>query len=100
MIRFFTKDIFVGLMRKAVLGYIQQGKQVPQNWEEVETLMLTVLSEKELRVYDNRPWIEEVTQELTLWLLSEDPMRSWFRGCELGREIIEAEEKAVGRRAS
>jgi hypothetical protein len=100
MVRFITKDVFIGLMREAVLGYIQQGKQCPQTWEEVETLMLTVINEKEVKIYNERPWTDEATQEVICWLLSEDPMRSWFRGCELGREIIEAEEKAVGRIAS
>lgn len=100
MLRFINKQILAGLAREAVLSYIQQGKPVPQTLDGVVEVLSTVLSKKEIELYGKFAWIDDVTQEVVQWLLSEDPMRSWFAGCEMGRVLIEAKEKAAGRRAS
>ena len=93
MLRFISKRIFVGLAREAVLGYIQQGKQVPQTLDGVEEVLSTVMSKKEIELYGRIAWVDEATQEVVQWMLGAEPMRSWFAGCEMGKELIEAQEK-------
>jgi hypothetical protein len=94
MLRFINKEILGGLAREAVLGYIQQGKPVPQTLDGVEEVLGTVLSKGEILLYGRFSWIDEVSQDTVQWMLSAEPMRSWFAGCEMGQMLIKAEQEA------
>jgi len=95
MLRFINANIFIGLAHEAVLGYIMAGKRCPQTMDEVETLMLTVMDRKELERLGKIPGIEEAMTQITIWMMADEPTRSWFADCELGQMFEDAKRVQV-----
>lgn len=95
MFRFINKSILIGLGREAVCNYILQGKPAPNSDAELHEFLLTILTEREIEIYGKVSWLDEAVQEVTLWMLSAEPMRSWYGSCELGKFIIDAQNEAL-----
>ena len=84
MLRFINADVFVGLAREAVLGYIKAGKPAPTTWKGVEEMLLTVMDEKEFKRLDRMPRLDEANTMLALWLMENETTKNWFAASPLG----------------